>query len=108
MTYLRFGIRDLLWAMVVMGLAIGWWLDHSNQTTSFRRLKAEHEPLAKFFNDHIEYARLRRGGWQYVEKVPAHRCELLERRLDEVDPGWRDDKVFNAKLDVPSWVHLED
>ena len=25
MTHLRFGIRDLLWAMVVVGLAVGWW-----------------------------------------------------------------------------------
>ena len=25
MTYLRFGVRDLLWAMVVLGLALGWW-----------------------------------------------------------------------------------
>ena len=29
MTYLRFGIRDLLWAMVVVGLAFGWSLDHN-------------------------------------------------------------------------------
>jgi hypothetical protein len=26
--WLSFGIRDLLWAMVVVGLAVGWWLDH--------------------------------------------------------------------------------
>jgi hypothetical protein len=29
MTYLRFGIRDLLWAMVVLGLVIAWWLEHA-------------------------------------------------------------------------------
>ena len=23
--WLSFGIRDLLWAMVVVGLAVGWW-----------------------------------------------------------------------------------
>ena len=23
---LRFGVRDLLWVMVVVGLALGWWL----------------------------------------------------------------------------------
>jgi hypothetical protein len=25
---LRFTIRDLLWLMVVAGLAVGWWIDH--------------------------------------------------------------------------------
>jgi hypothetical protein len=27
----RFTIRDLLWLMVVVGLAVGWWLDHGMQ-----------------------------------------------------------------------------
>jgi hypothetical protein len=25
---LRFTIRDVLWLTVVVGLAVGWWLDH--------------------------------------------------------------------------------
>jgi hypothetical protein len=25
---LRFTIRDLLWLMVVVGLAVGWWLEY--------------------------------------------------------------------------------
>jgi hypothetical protein len=25
--WLSFGIRDLIWSMVVVGLAIGWWQD---------------------------------------------------------------------------------
>jgi hypothetical protein len=25
---MRFTIRDLLWLMVVVGLATGWWADH--------------------------------------------------------------------------------
>ena len=25
---IRFTIRDLLWLMVVVGLGVGWWLDH--------------------------------------------------------------------------------
>lgn len=28
MTYLRFGIRDLLWAMALIGTGLGWWLEH--------------------------------------------------------------------------------
>jgi len=35
MTQLRFGIRDLLWAMVVTGLLFGWW------SASIRAIKAE-------------------------------------------------------------------
>jgi hypothetical protein len=34
MTYLRFGIRDLLWAMMVgvvaSGMGIGWWVDRTH------------------------------------------------------------------------------
>jgi hypothetical protein len=25
----RFTIRDVLWLMMVVGLSVGWWLDHS-------------------------------------------------------------------------------
>jgi|GEM_PF-1679712 len=27
--WLRFGIRDLLWAMALIGMGLGWWLDRS-------------------------------------------------------------------------------
>ena len=26
---MRFTIRDVLWLMVVVGLGIGWWIDHT-------------------------------------------------------------------------------
>jgi hypothetical protein len=29
---LRFTIRDLLWLTLVVGLAVGWWLDHKRLT----------------------------------------------------------------------------
>lgn len=32
MTYYRFSIRDLLWTMVVVGLALGWYLDRKRLT----------------------------------------------------------------------------
>ena len=28
---MRFTIRDLLWLMVVVALAVGWWVDHQQQ-----------------------------------------------------------------------------
>jgi|GEM_PF-3512014 len=30
-TYLRFGIRDLLWAMAFLGACIGWWQDRQEK-----------------------------------------------------------------------------
>jgi len=39
--FLRFGIRDLLWAMVVVGLAIAWWSEaRSNWPTAHPRWRA--------------------------------------------------------------------
>lgn len=43
MTYLRFGIRDLLWAMIVVGLASGWWLDHRNDAIDVDSVNASLE-----------------------------------------------------------------
>jgi hypothetical protein len=42
--WLSFGVRDLLWAMVVVGLGLGWWLDRSSLKDSVHYLdwKAYH------------------------------------------------------------------
>ena len=40
MTNLRFGIRDLLWAMVVVGLAIGWWADRERWRSTVAEAEA--------------------------------------------------------------------
>ena len=37
----RFTIRDVLWLMVVVGLAVGWWLDHSRLNDLASKLKAD-------------------------------------------------------------------
>jgi hypothetical protein len=34
---LRFTIRDLLWLMVVVALAVGWWLDHRQLSVADER-----------------------------------------------------------------------
>jgi hypothetical protein len=36
---LRFTIRDLLWLIVVVALAVGWWLDHRQAAEENYRLK---------------------------------------------------------------------
>jgi len=38
---LRFTIRDVLWLMVVAGLAIGWWIDRRSLAGQVARLKAD-------------------------------------------------------------------
>jgi len=35
---LRFTIRDLLWLMVVVGLAVGWWLDDARKYAAYREI----------------------------------------------------------------------
>jgi hypothetical protein len=34
--FMRFTIRDLIWLVVVVGLAVGWWLDHQQFTPGER------------------------------------------------------------------------
>jgi hypothetical protein len=36
---LRFTIRDLLWLTALVALAVGWWLDHSQQAQRISALK---------------------------------------------------------------------
>jgi hypothetical protein len=36
--WLSFGIRDLLWAMVVVGMGIGWWMDRSRLSDGLEAL----------------------------------------------------------------------
>jgi hypothetical protein len=47
MTNLRFGIRDLLWAMVVMGLMIGWWGGSRESARAFSALETRYVELAQ-------------------------------------------------------------
>ena len=44
MTLLRFSIRDLLWATVVVAMGLGWWLSYRDAETTHslcRKLEAE-------------------------------------------------------------------
>jgi hypothetical protein len=45
----RFGIRDLLWAMVVMGLVVGRWMDHQRQSLMVRSEKHRVSQLQSIF-----------------------------------------------------------
>jgi hypothetical protein len=71
--WLRFGIRDLLWAMVVAGLVIGWWMDH----LAVRR-------QAKF-----------EAG---IHKAEIRRARAVERWLDAQYPKWNRDFYYDAPM----------
>ncbi len=48
----RFSIRDLLWLTLVVGMAVGWWVDHDRLWAKYaeqfhRARKAENELLMK-------------------------------------------------------------
>jgi hypothetical protein len=38
----RFRIAEILWAMLVLGMALGWWLDHSSLARESTQLRLEH------------------------------------------------------------------
>jgi hypothetical protein len=71
--WLRFGIRDLLWAMMVVGLLIGWSIDRSRLTTY--RDKADSAFCAAY------------------SSVVWHR-----QQLDRESPGWEDRQTIVHEL----------
>lgn len=55
----RFTIRDLLWSMVVVGLAVAWRLEHRRLTANVQRLLSDNVSLAEQRNQALserEYA----------------------------------------------------
>jgi hypothetical protein len=49
----RFTIRDVLWLTVVVGLAVGWWLEHDHFASRARRdqLRERRQILAKKYSE---------------------------------------------------------
>lgn len=52
----RFTIRDVLWLMVVVGLAVGWWRDRQT-AKSIHRFWADHVSREHYLNPN-DYKRL--------------------------------------------------
>ena len=61
----RFTIRDLLWLMVVVGMALGWWLDHRWQMKF----------TAVTFNNGFASANIRPGQMIEVRALPGGTIE---------------------------------
>jgi hypothetical protein len=56
MTYLRFGIRDLLWAMALLGMGIGWWVDRRDTGERLATVEWQLDSvisLVKMFGDKV-------------------------------------------------------
>ena len=48
----RFTIRDVLWLMVVVGLSVGWWVDHTAQKArELEAAKIHGKTLREFFGE---------------------------------------------------------
>jgi hypothetical protein len=60
---LRFTIRDLLWLMVVVGLAVGWASHASNSALLDRPVDMSHELTKKYINMDIQNQQLQRQAW---------------------------------------------
>ena len=65
---MRFTIRDLLWLMVVVGLAVGWWVDHRSLFIARTNLQRREETL------NAEAAR-----------NEQHLFQLMQRSHDEIN-----------------------
>jgi hypothetical protein len=70
--WLSFSIRDLLWAMVVVGLAVGWALEYRRHAAEQRSQQRKFEQYVHDLSDLL---------WQRTEEV-----ELLRARTGVSDP----------------------
>ena len=50
----RFTIRDVLWLTVVVGLAVGWWLDNKRIETEVFKLSSERRAIKAEFDDRLK------------------------------------------------------
>ena len=57
---LRFRIADVLWVMLVLGMALGWWLDRgqlAGEATQLRVEKAQADRLVNHYHTELFRAR---------------------------------------------------
>jgi hypothetical protein len=50
---MRFTIRDLLWLMVVVGLAVSWWIDNKRIEKTISRINSEQAGLTQELEDQL-------------------------------------------------------
>ncbi len=43
----RFSLRDVLWLIALVAVALGWWMDHVALKTEFELERNQHEALSR-------------------------------------------------------------
>jgi hypothetical protein len=80
----RFTIRDLLWLMVVAGLAAGWWREHEYFAARARRseLRAWREHVAtQYKNGVASFLELARANVK-LDDAEIRAADTIEDRID--------------------------
>jgi hypothetical protein len=86
--WLTFGIRDLLWAMVVVGMAIGWALEYRRHADEQRSQRQKFEQYVYELSDLL---------WKRTEEV-----ELLRARSGVSDPVTLNEKTGRFQFVSPA------
>ena len=47
---MKFSIRDLLLVTVIVGLAVGWWVDRSQLASAKREFENDAQSMSRFFD----------------------------------------------------------
>jgi hypothetical protein len=67
---IRFTIRDLLWLMVVVGMGVGWWLEHQQRQATIDEYHISIAPAAGCANP-SEVAAMRQQFYERYGRWPA-------------------------------------
>jgi hypothetical protein len=95
---LSFGTRDLLWAMVVVGLALGWWGGHFSSQAKIRNLRSE--VLDRRYDKHnVDHLKWKSTELERQVKELAAYAELEQKRARDY---WKQLKECEAKLGRPA------
>ena len=78
---MRFTIRDVLWLMVVVGLACGWWIERRQALTQAAHLKDIAERHRKEHEHWRNLAELQLKAFQIVQ---GNMLELYPKVVDEL------------------------
>jgi hypothetical protein len=99
----RFGIRDVLWLLLAVGLGLGWWLDHRKQETRIAATSRELRQASKAFQEVVhllglygmDLTKTEENGLGKVSIVLTSGKFSLDG-VDEIKRAWRVDDEGQA------------
>src|SRR4051794_9398754 len=99
---MRFTIRDLLWLMVVVGLAAGWFIDQRSSDARVNALKAErHKYIDEFYSQLDALSKQQTESDNYYKKLyPDKANERDEARRRSLAKEW--ERLQREKLLLPT------